>query len=361
MLAVRMIIQIKEVFGVNLPLSSLFHNPNIEYIASLINQQQGTVSWSSLVKIRPEGSRKPLFCVHGLTGDVVWFGRLVPFMDPDQPLWGLESQGLDGVKAPLITIEDIAALYIREIESIEPEGPYHICGYSFGGSVVFEMARQLEQAGKNVGVVAILDHANPKSGYYQFKLGPSFFKHFFLNLPYRIADIRRLRPDQFLARVKRFWKVLVKALSSKRKTTPDAGDLIDDANQLPVATQNVIQTNYDAIQKYEPDYYRGTITLFRARGGRLFVSHDPSMGWEQYTQQVNIRIIPGSHLGLFQDPNIRHIAKALQSCLDETQNAMEDPITSPGFNSLVQQADQRIPQKMTKNPGIFLDDGSDVP
>ena len=318
MLAVRMFIQIKEVFGVNLPLTSLFHRANIEYIASLINQQRGTVGWPSLVKIQPNGSRKPLFCVHGLTGDVVWFGRMVPYMDLDQPLWGLESQGLDGVKPPLTTIEEMAALYIREIESIQPQGPYYICGYSFGGSVVFEMARQLEQAGKKVGLVAILDHANPKSGYFQYKLGPSFFKHFFLNLSHRITDLWRLRPDQFLARVKRYSKVLAKALSSKRKNGRDAGDLIDDATNLPLATQNVIQTNYKAIQQYLPGSYQGTVTLFRARGGRLFVSHDPSMGWGQYAQEVSIHIIPGSHLGLFQEPNISHIARALQNCLDET-------------------------------------------
>ena len=320
MLAVRMLIQIKEVFGVNLPLTSLFQKANIEFLASLINEQRGIIGWSSLVKIQPRGSRKPLFCVHGLTGDVVWFSRLAPYLGPDQPLWGLESQGLDGVKTPLNSIEDMAALYIREIESIQPEGSYYICGYSFGGSVVFEMARQLELAGKKVGAVVILDHANPKSGYYQYKLGPSFFKALFLNLSYRIADIRRLRPDQFLARVKRFWKVLVKELSSNRKTAPDAGDLIDDATKLPIPTQNVIRTNYEAIQKYEPGYFNGIVTLFRARGGRLFVSHEPTMGWGKFANKVEIRMIPGSHLGLFQEPTIRLLAKELQIYLDETQS-----------------------------------------
>ena len=66
--------------------------------------------------------------------------------------------------------------------------------------------------------------------------------------------------------------------------------------------------------------FNGIVTLFRARGGRLFVSHEPTMGWGKFANKVEIRMIPGSHLGLFQEPTIRLLAKELQIYLDETQS-----------------------------------------
>jgi amino acid adenylation domain-containing protein len=322
-LAVRMFNKIQETFGVNLPLTSLFHRPTIKHLASLIKQQNGTISWSSLAEIQPTGNRPPVFCVHGMPGDVLWYCGLVPHMDQDQPLWGLESQGLDGVQQPILTIEEMASLYIKEMQSIQPKGPYYICGYSFGGSVVYEMACQLEQKGIKVGLLAIIDHANSKSGYYQVKIGLAFFKAFASNLPYRILDLFNLKPDQFIARLRRnlgyFIKSLTGGIFTRTNDELKASDLIDSADELPMATQEIIRINYKAMIEYTPRRYNGVVTLIRARGGRLFVSPDPEMGWGKFANSVDIRIIPGSHLGLFRDPNIRYLGEQLQVCLDEVQ------------------------------------------
>ena len=323
LLAVEMFIQIQETFGVNLPLTSLFQKANIEHLANLIHRQHGFIKWSSLVEIQPSGSKPPLFCIHGLTGDVIWFSKLVPFMDPDQPMWGLQSQGLDGVQKPLVTIEEMAALYIREIQSIQPIGPYYMCGYSFGGSLAFEIAHQMEQQGIGIGLLAIIDHASPKSDYYQVKYNLAFFSALVHNLPHRIADILRLRPDQFIARLRRvttvFMKVLASKFSSKNPTEIGATDLIDQAASMPTHVQNIIKINFYAIENYIPSYYTGTITLLRARGGKLFVSHDPQMGWGKFSKSVAVKMISGSHLGLFEDSNIQYLAKELQCCMDESQ------------------------------------------
>jgi amino acid adenylation domain-containing protein len=323
LLAVQMFIQIQETFGVNLPLTSLFQKANIEHLANLIHQQRGFVQWSSLVEIQPSGSKPPLFCIHGLTGDIVWFNRLVPFMDPDQPIWGLQSQGLDGVQKPLVAMEEIAALYIREMQSIQPAGPYYLCGYSFGGSLAFEIARQMEQQKIEVGLLAIIDHASPKSDYYQVKYNSAFLSALVHNVPQRIADILRLRPDQFAARLRRVITVFVKALTGKLRSNQtariEATDLIDHAASMPAHVKTIIETNFHAIENYIPGYYPGTVTLLRARGGRLFVSHDPQMGWGNFSTAVAVKIISGSHLGLFEESNIKNLAKELQCCLDESQ------------------------------------------
>jgi thioesterase domain-containing protein len=321
MLAVQMFIQIEETFGVTLPLTSLFQKANIEYLAGLIHQQRGQSTWSSLVDIQPLGSRRPLFCIHGLTGDVFWFGRLVQHMNPDQPLWGLQSQGLDGIQAPLATIEEMASLYIREIKSIQPAGSYDICGYSFGGSLAYEMACQLEAQGDEVSRLIIIDHANAKSGYYQVKLSPSFFIHVLRNLPHRFSDVLNLKPYQLLARINRKLRTSLKLLNPKDRTQmsrrPDASDIIDNAAHLPAQVQKVIEANYQAAIKFNPGAFHGPLILLRARGGRLLVSHDPFLGWGKFASNISVRMIPGSHLSLFEPHRVQHLARALQGCLDE--------------------------------------------
>jgi thioesterase domain-containing protein len=98
----------------------------------------------------------------------------------------------------------------------------------------------------------------------------------------------------------------------------EAGELIDQAPDLPPHVQRVIETNFHAVMAYRPQCYGGRLTLLRARGGRLFVNHDPYMGWGQFVNGgVDVRMIPGSHLRLFHQSHVGHLAQQLQQGLDE--------------------------------------------
>jgi len=323
LLAVQMFNQIDETFGVRLPLTSLFHKPTVDHLAGLIYQYQGSFPWSSLVEIKPSGSKPPFFCVHGITGDVLWFGWLARYMDPEQPIWGLESPGLDGIRQPVTTIEEMSRLYIQEIKSIQPEGPYHLCGYSFGGTVIFEVAHQLEVLGDKIGLLVIIDHATPKSDYYTHQFSPGYVRLFLQNLPYRVIDLLLLRPDEIYSRIQRKLSHILKTVTGRGKKNGsaemDAEDLIDGASTLPAHVQEIIKINYRAIHEYTPLRYHGVLTLVRVRSSPFFVSHDPEMGWGKFADKVDIHIVPGSHLALFREPNIQTLAKQLQTCLDEAQ------------------------------------------
>ena len=95
--------------------------------------------------------------VHGAGLNVLLFNTLAMNMSPDQPVYGLQAKGLNGVDEPLTKIEDIAAHYISAIIQQNPNGPYALAGYSFGGIIAFEMAKQLEAAGKVVKLLAMFD------------------------------------------------------------------------------------------------------------------------------------------------------------------------------------------------------------
>jgi amino acid adenylation domain-containing protein len=156
LLAVSLMAQLESRLGQRLPLSTLFTHPTIEGLAALLRQQKGATEWTPLVPIQPQGSRRPLFCVHPVGGTTLCYAPLARQLGADQPLYGLEARGLDGSQ-PITTIETMAEAYLQAVRKVQPEGPYLLGGWSLGGVVAFEMARQLTQAGQQVELVAMFD------------------------------------------------------------------------------------------------------------------------------------------------------------------------------------------------------------
>src|SRR6267142_1811949 len=159
-LAVQLFAQIEKVFGVKLPLATLFDAPTIEELARILGREASAPRWSPLVAIQPAGSRPPFFCIHGAGGNVLIYRDLSQNLDPDQPFYGLQSPGLDGSRPPLTRIEEMAALYVKEIRRVQPHGPYFMGGYCLGGTIAYEMAQQLRAGGEQVALLALFDTMN---------------------------------------------------------------------------------------------------------------------------------------------------------------------------------------------------------
>src|SRR5439155_4504057 len=102
----------------------------------------------------------PFSCVHGAGGHVLNYYALAHHLGADQPYYGLQAQGLDGPQPIHHTIDEMAAHYLEEIRSLQPEGPYLLGGYCMGGTIAFEMAQQLHAEGQQVGLLALFDTYN---------------------------------------------------------------------------------------------------------------------------------------------------------------------------------------------------------
>ncbi len=113
-----------------------------------------------IVPVR-RGSARPLFLVHSVAGELTWMPRLAQGMAPDQPLFGFAAPGLNSDAPFFPNLEEMAAAYLRDIRAQQPHGPYRIGGYSMGGVVAFEMARQLEAAGEETGLLVLIDAFAP--------------------------------------------------------------------------------------------------------------------------------------------------------------------------------------------------------
>ncbi|MEO1374539.1 MAG: amino acid adenylation domain-containing protein, partial [Cyanobacteria bacterium J06635_10] len=156
LLAVNLMAKIKERFGKQLPLSTLFTSPTIEDLANLVQDEQ-KVTTSSLVPLQTQGTKQPFFCVHPAGGHVFYYLDLSRYLGNDRPFYGLQAQGFNEGEKVFTKVEDMAEFYIKTIREFQPEGPLQIGGWSFGGVVAFEMAQQLLQQGQEVSLLALLD------------------------------------------------------------------------------------------------------------------------------------------------------------------------------------------------------------
>jgi len=162
LLAVKLFAEMEKRFGKNLPLSVLFQAPTISQLANIVQRTEETVSWSPLVTIQAGDSKKlPLFCVHGAGFNVLIYRDVALNLGADQPVYGLQARGLDGNRPVHLSFESIAADYIREIQTVQPEGPYMLGGLSNGGNIALEMAQQLRKQGQEVILLALFDTYGP--------------------------------------------------------------------------------------------------------------------------------------------------------------------------------------------------------
>src|SRR5262249_16211528 len=136
-------------------------------LAGLLKKDTPKTTWTSLVPLRSEGSKSPLFLMHSHGGNVLEYHHLTNCLDPDQPVYALQARGLDGEIPENPSIEGMAAAYIAEIRSVQPEGPYFLGGFCFGGVVALEAAQQLSAAGQEVALVAMIQSIHPPSARFQ--------------------------------------------------------------------------------------------------------------------------------------------------------------------------------------------------
>ncbi len=157
LMAGKIISRIHQVTGRLLPLSSVFANPTIGGLACLLAESSPGQVWNTLVPVRETGSKPPLFCIHPISGDVEYVYKLASYLDEEQPVYGIMARGMNGTDAPCETIEEAAKFYLQAIIEKQPQGPYQIGGYSYGGYVAYDIASRLTKMGQKVENLFLYD------------------------------------------------------------------------------------------------------------------------------------------------------------------------------------------------------------
>ncbi len=313
LLAVGVFLRIEEALGVNLPLATLLQAPTIQQLAALLREDGWTAPWSSLVPIQPGGSRPPFYCVHGVGGNVLNYRALADHLGADQPFYGLQARGLDGAPQPLTCIDDMAAAYVAEVRTLQPEGPYYLGGASFGGNVAFEMACQLRERGDDVALVALFDtypagaarlpqtvdaHVWDRSG---------LFRRLWIHLNRLVRG-----PDRATYFRKKARRVVRRIIYRSWQALDAAVRAFDQP--LPRVLREVQQSNYKALRDYVPRPYPGRLTLFLAAGEPYEFSIEKERGWRVLARDgLDVMPVPGDHLTMLAPPNVGVLAEALRA------------------------------------------------
>jgi len=161
-MAVKMISQIRNIFGCEVPLSSIFQSSTIAQLAEIIRSNRYESEWSYLIPLQPSESGSPIFVIHLLDGIIfqvhIHFARHIGKYGP---VYGVQARGVDGQDEPQDSIEEMAVTYLDAIFEVQPDGPYRIVGICDGATIAFEMAQQLRAANREIGLLALVVPSNP--------------------------------------------------------------------------------------------------------------------------------------------------------------------------------------------------------
>jgi acyl transferase domain-containing protein/thioesterase domain-containing protein/acyl carrier protein len=332
LVAVRLFQRIGKKYGVEMPLSSLFQASTIAECAALLRDTlrrphpgdtesavtpladvlEKTVlakpAFRSLVVVQRGGDRLPFFCVHGAGGNVLNFRDLARAMHPDQPFYGLQASGIDGISPPHKTIEEMAEAYVTEIRAFQPDGPYLLGGYSGGGIVAFEMARRFTALGQDVGLLAFIDTFHPQMA---------------------------MRDVTVFTRLERLHRegvsYLREALERQRRSAQVSRDdraiegFLARGEPIPFHLRDLhLWRNFERAQGlFRMQPWNGKAVLFRAeRLAYYFQGGGPSYGWDRdVLGGVDVVTVPGDHSSLLLGSNAELLVNSLSAAIDRVSES----------------------------------------
>jgi thioesterase domain-containing protein len=265
LLAIRLFSRVEEVLGRKLELGVLFNAATIAKQAELIDAPQ--IATPTVVAIQPTGTRPALFCVPGFDGEVMVFTQLARHLGADQPFYALYPRFIEDAHGGTVSVETVAAHYAEAICGGYPQERYVIGGYSSGGIVALEVARQLAARGHHVALVALFDAFAGMTGALPSFLAPS-----------KAQSIARFT-DHF-------------------------GSAADNRLRMVRAVQ--------ALRRHVSRAYAGRVDLFRARESESTDDH----GWQRLAHDFHVHDVAGDHFTLMQAPHVEDLAASIRAVMD---------------------------------------------
>jgi amino acid adenylation domain-containing protein len=315
LLAIRMIARVEREFGSRMAARSLFHAPTLAALAREIDRGPAAEAHAALIRLRDFDDGQPLYCLPGLGGHVFSYRELLAHLPTDRPMYGMQIQELAEVPGALDSIESIAAELLGQLRATRPHGPYDLVGYSLGGVVAYEMARQIEAAGQAPGLLVVVD-AYPR-GAIQFVTGTA-------KLRAHAAELRR-------GGLRGAWEYVagrvLRRLGLRRAVAqrPVPAPAPEDPDALDARVARVERICRSAFERYEARPYGGDMTLIRASrlsGWHRVDERDPTCGWGALVRgNVDVGVIDCRHLDVFKEPHISELGRLIHAACLRTDAA----------------------------------------
>jgi thioesterase domain-containing protein/acyl carrier protein len=311
LLALRLMSRVQDRLNRDLPLTLLFEKSTIAELADALSEGRSAAAGGAsasgrvalpLVAVQPRGDEAPFFCVHPAGGNVLCYNPLGQALGIDRPFYGFQAPGLLREREPILGVEALARHYVRALRKKQPAGPVHLGGWSTGGVVAFEMARQLEALGERPATLVLFD-----------TLAPSAFPAWSeIQLMVAFAGSQEVAfpagGEISLARFASMARAEQLALIAERRR--QTGSLAAEAGVEEVVAQwRVFSANVRSQKRYEPQRYGGDLLCFRAleRGANA----DIAAPWVELAAKIDVEEVPGNHESMMFKPHVQVLARRL--------------------------------------------------
>jgi aspartate racemase len=326
LLAGRLVAEINRMTGQNLPLIAIFQSPTVEQLCEMFAGEDRSGQLSSLVPIQTAGTKQPFYWVCSGTS-VLW-----RYFDADQPLYVLLDQGLDGKPVRHTTVEEIAAHYLKEIRTVQPEGPYSLGGYSFGGIAALEIAQKLCREGEEVSLLFLIEP--PENSFPLAKPGnasSSGNDSFHSRLNYHKKNLALLPPgDRIVYILSKLSSVLdwIKArtwIPAERKIKMAICKIsLFVGHPIPLSLRNpyLMDIYKKALRGYTPQVYPGKVVL--CHSDKVRYSSQSELKCVAAGGVDVFKVQGAGHLEIVKEPYAEKCARHLKEWLNEVQAKKED-------------------------------------
>lgn len=300
LLAMRLVIAVRKLFGAELTSDDLLAARTVAQLAPIVRGYRPD-KHATLVRVQEgDTGRPPVYALPPVSGTVLMYGPVAAAIGPDQPFWAAQSVGLQSGEVPIDTVEGIVADFLPHMRSVHPGGPWHLLGYSMGGVLAYETARQLAAAGEPVGLVGLLDTRSV----IDMSEDPDFALRALLLRGLRVdVDIDAVRA---MAPAQREELLLRKAI--------EAGTVPEDFDAERLRRMvDMYQHNLIALDAYRLPRYDGKVVMFRVTDHELEPEILPEdLGWRGYASEVDIERVPGQHYTMIQPGNVEVLGAAIR-------------------------------------------------
>lgn len=308
--AIELFTRLEGAFGVRLSPSTIIDHPTVARLAALLEGDVQPYSARCLIPLQAEGKDPPLFFIHEASGNLLSYGCLARRLGRGRRIFGLQYPDQDKDPIPALSLPEMAAIYVDALRRVQAKGPYHLVGYSLGGSVAYEMARQLRAAGDEVGLLVLIDAGN-RDGLV------TGLQRVARKLSGHLARMSEQPPWR--------WAAYLMGALRKEGARLRAGRLprrfmVRSPKPLPPRLATLInETLLTALAGYDPPPYDGAIKLLRCTDSRW---GKRGLGWEERARGgVEVYDLPTSHYLAISEPTAALVAAYMLQWLDEAEQA----------------------------------------
>jgi len=287
----------------------VFVTPTAEHVAEVIRGAEEEAARQTIRPLQPQGGRPPFFSAHPAGGTTGVYQQLAVLMGDDQPFFGLERFE----DAP--SVEERAARYVEHLREAQPEGPFRLGGWSFGGILAYETAVQLVAAGREVELVVLFDSGVPLPVEDEADSLARRFAAFvdYLNETYDLSVSLPYEELAGLSEEQQFALVMERA-----------APLIEILPPAVLHHQLTSHQDTRSLEAWRPKPYAGRVLLYRTteptpwavRDARYALEDEEGLGFAPYCSNLEIVRVPGTHhLNLLDPPGVEFVAEHLSAQL----------------------------------------------